>query len=456
MTTLRSLAALATLAAFTAAAEPVIRIEPGPVVLDGNAVHVSIAGVPPGSEVTLSAQRWFAPVSTQRPRPRLFRSEAVFKADGEGRVDLRTAPSLRGTYLGPDARGPFWSMQPVAGVERAEPGSVDTSEVRFELHVATAQQATARVRLVPSLPEVKTVAVESLPGAVFATLPGAKKRPAVVIIGGSEGGSLVTTAAAPLASHGFAVLALPVFSPPDPRTGAREIPALPAEWADMPVETLDRARAWLATRPEVDAKRIALHGTSMGALLVLLGAAHLEWPAAVVASVPSDLVWDGWGPGVELGTRSTFSLRGKPLPFVPLVGYEEELKGFERQEPVILRRTFERGRAKYPDRVASARVPVERIRVPLLVIAGDDDQMWPSGAMARNIVESRKAAGLETEALIFRDAGHSLYDTGYAPTTTYNTGLRKTGGTPEANARAQAESGTRTIEFLRRALGGTP
>jgi dienelactone hydrolase len=438
--------------AFTASAEPAIRIDPGPVVLDGNPIHLSIAGVPPGTEVTLSAQRWFAPVSTQRPRPRLFRSEAVFRADDQGRVDLRSAPSLRGTFVGPDPRGMFWSMQPVAGVERAAPESVDTSEVRFELHVATKREATARVRLLPSLPEVKTIAVESLPGAVFATLPGATKRPAIVIIGGSEGGSLATTAAAPLASHGFAVLALPVFSPPDPRTGAREIPALPAAWADMPVETLDRARAWLATRPEVDSSRIGLHGTSMGALLVLLGAAHLQWPAAVVASVPSDLVWDGWGPGVELGTRSTFSLRGKPLPFVPLVGYEEEMKGFERNEPVILRRTFEQGRAKYPDRVAPARVPVERIRVPILVIGGDDDQMWPSGSMARNIVESRKAAGLKTEALIFRDAGHSLYDTGYAPTTTYNTGLRKTGGTPEANARAQAEAWTRTIEFLRRAL----
>jgi hypothetical protein len=76
--------------------------------------------------------------------------------------------------------------------------------------------------------------------------------------------------------------------------------------------------------------------------------------------------------------------------------------------------------------------------------------------MNRRIVESRKASGLETEAMIFPNVGHLLYDTGYSPTTQYNSGLRKTGGTPEANARAQAKVWTQTIEFLRRSLGVNP
>lgn len=140
---------------------------------------------------------------------------------------------------------------------------------------------------------------------------------------------------------------------------------------------------------------------------------------------------------------------GKPLPFIPLVGYEEEIRGFERKEPVILRRTFERGRSARPDLAAKARVPVERIRVPVMVMGAYDDQMWPSGQMAQNIVERRLEAGLETDALLFPDAGHSLYDTGYSPTTGYNAGLRKTGGTPKSNARAQSEVWPRTIRFLK-------
>lgn len=401
----------------------------------------------------LSAERWFAGLSAQRSGPRLMRSEAVFLADAQGRVNLRTARPTRGTYEGADPRGLFWSMVPVPGLPRATVGTVSTSEVRVTL-LSLGSRDDARVELMPFDPQVQTRKAEGLPGAVLATLPGSRKRPAVILLGGSEGGSLITQDAAPLASRGFAVLALPIFSPPD-QTGSREIPELPAAWADLPVETLDKARDWLSRQPDVDAHRIALHGTSMGALLALLGAVHLPWVAGVVASVPSDVVWDGWGPGVELGKRSTFSVAGTPLPFVPLVGYEQELQGYARNEPVVLRRAFERGRAARPDLAAKARVPVERIRVPLMVIGSYDDQMWPSGHMAQNIVERRLEAGLETEALIFQDAGHSLYDTGYSPTTSYNTGLRKTGGTPKANARAQAEVWPRTIRFLRQVLAVT-
>ena len=39
---------------------------------------------------------------------------------------------------------------------------------------------------------------------------------------------------------------------------------------------------------------------------------------------PTDVVWEGWGPDVEPGKRSSFALNGKPLPFVPYVDFEEE------------------------------------------------------------------------------------------------------------------------------------
>lgn len=429
---------------------PALHVEPGPSVLDGEPVHIHMTGAVPGSLVTLTAERWFAGLSTQRKRPQLMRSEAVFMTDPSGRVDLRTATPLRGSYQGIDPRGLFWSMMPVPHVERASPEAVDTTQVTLRLHAEDAVAET-RVRLLPALPAVRVLPADGLPGAVFASLPGGRKRPAVILIGGSEGGSLITQAAAPFASHGLAVLALPVFSPPD-RSGAREIPDLPAAWVDMPIETLNRARDWLAARPEVDASRIAVHGTSTGALLAMLGAVHLPWVRAVVANVPSDVVWDGWGPGVPPEQRSMFSLRGDPLPFVPTVGYDDEIRGHERNVPVIIRRVFERGRAANPARAAKARIPVERITVPMMVIGAYDDQLWPSGQMAQSIAERRFEAGLTTETLLFPGAGHLLYDTGYAPTTGYNTGLRKTGGTPQANAAAQAEVWVGTLRFLKRVL----
>jgi hypothetical protein len=128
-------------ASLACAAQPAIHIEPGPVVLDGEPVHVRIEGIPPRGEVTVTAERWFAPLSVERSAPRLMRSEAVFVADDVGRVDLQSAAPVRGTYSGVDGRGLFWSMQTVVGVQRAAPGSVDTGEVRFQLHGKNAPAA---------------------------------------------------------------------------------------------------------------------------------------------------------------------------------------------------------------------------------------------------------------------------------------------------------------------------
>jgi hypothetical protein len=89
----------------------------------------------------------------------------------------------------------------------------------------------------------------------------------------------------------------------------------------------------------------------------------------------------------------------------------------------------------------------------LLVVGGQDDQIWASGMMAQNIAERRAAAGLETVALIFPDAGHALSGTGWMPTTQYNADPTKVGGTPEANAHAQAIAFPQTIAFLKRTLG---
>lgn len=286
---------------------------------------------------------------------------------------------------------------------------------------------------------------------MFARLPGDKPRPALIVLGGSEGGGSIADAAAPFASHGFAVLALPYYSPPD-ADGVRELPALPAGMVELPVETLDRAYAWLAKRGDVDATRVGVHGTSVGATFAVLGAVHLDWVDAVVASVPSDVVFDGWGPDIAEGSRSAFSLRGRPLPFVPQIGDEAETARAGQGLAVHVRRVYERGRAAHPDLAVRARIPVERIRGAVMVIGAYDDQMWPSGTMAQAMAERRIEAGLSVTALLFPDAGHTLHQTGYHPTAHYHQRLRKVGGSPAADARAQAQAWQATIRFLKDAL----
>lgn len=428
-----------------------LRTEPRESVLEGEPIRILAEGLRPDEEVSLRAERWYAGLSTTTRPARRFRSRITLRADAEGRIDLDRMPPLSGSYEGIDPRGLFWSMAPLPETAAAA-GSVDTTRVDLVLQRKAGAALQTSIRLLPALPQVAVTPVAGLPGAVFARLPGATRRPALIVLGGSEGGGSIADAAAPFASHGFAVLALPYFSPPDD-DARQELPELPAGLVEMPVEFLDQAHAWLAKQDSVDISRVGVHGTSVGATFALLAAVHLDWVDAVVASVPSDVVFDGWGPGIAEGSRSAFSVQGKPLPFVPQIGYEEEMARAARGLEVRVRKAYERGRAARPDLAVAARIPVERIRGEVMVIGSYDDQMWPSGMMAQQLAERRIEAGLPVTALLFADASHLLYDTGYAPTTTRNLGLRKVGGSPVADARAQAKAWPATLRFLAEALG---
>jgi dienelactone hydrolase len=418
-----------------------LRTSPRGEVLEGEPVAIVADGLQPGEEVTLRAERWYAPLSTAAKPPRLFRAEARFRADARGRIDSTASASLGGSYVGVDARGMFWSMTPLDD-PRSVPHEANTREVRLSLTRAQGHSLECSVRLLAASREVVVETVDALPGATFASLPGDDAKPALIVLGGSEGGASIGAAAAPFASHGFAVLALPYFAP------ERDVAGLPEAMVEQPLEYLASAYRWLTRKAGVDASRVGLHGTSLGATYALLGATRFAWVDAVVASVPSDVVIDGWGPGIAEGTRSAFSWRGEPLPFVPSMGYDAEMQ----RDEIHVRRVYERGRAAFPERAVRARIPVETIRGAVMVIGAYDDQMWPSGMMAQNLAERRLEAGLAVSAHLYPDAGHALYPTGYDPTTTYGQRRQKVGGTPAANAMAQADAWQSTLRFLRREL----
>jgi dienelactone hydrolase len=433
------------------AAAQTLRVQPGPELLAGEPMAIAVEGLAAGAEVTLRTTRQVAEFTGAT---RTYRAEARFTADAAGRIDLATAAPLPGgSYRGADLRGLFWSMNPVQGVEAPPPRQVRLEVLKADGSPLTQTTLTLRA----ALPEVQQRSVEPFAGALFATLPGTAKRPALILLGGSEGGSLITRDAPVWASRGYAVLALPYYSPggfsasgPTPP----ELPTLPAAFADIPLERLEAARDWLARQPEVDTTRIGVMGTSKGAEFALLAATRMPWLKAVVAVVPTDVVWEGWGPGVAPGTRSSFAWKGEPLPFVPYLGFGEEFAGLATGADVKIRRPQDKGRAANPGRVAPARIPVERISAPVLVAGAHDDQVWDSGGMAQAIADTRRKAGLPTVALVFADAGHALGGPGLAPTTQFNAGPMKMGGTPDATARAQAQTFEATVAFLRRHLSG--
>lgn len=293
----------------------------------------------------------------------------------------------------------------------------------------------------------RTEAVAAFPGAVFASTPGVR-RPALIVLGGSEGGDETAKSFAPLlAGLGYSVLGLPYYDPGyDP---AHKIAGLPRAFVNIPVDRLQAARDWLATRPEVDPQRIGIWGVSKGAEFAMIAATRFNWVKAVVAVVPSDVVWEGWGDWTaKSGTTASFAWQGKPLAFMPYEGMDVELAKAARGEDMALRRVHDLGRARHPDRYAAARIPVERYTGSLLLIAGDLDRIWPSAQMARAIAARRTQNGLSTDLVVYPDAGHALGGDG----TAVEPSAVKLGGTLDAITRDRRDAWARTRAFLAAAL----
>jgi dienelactone hydrolase len=430
------------------------QIKPANPVLQGDAMSIQLKGVAPNASVKIAAERPYK--SWGGAKTMIYRSEAIFSADVNGDIDLATTPAQArsGTYKGADLRGLFWSMQPTKTEALKD---AKTSVVNIVASIADKEIASANVEFIAHSALLKTEKLDKFPGAIFSTIPRDAKRPAIIVLGGSEGGnSSVNDAALRFASRGFAAMSLPYYSPKQWPDMKQEVPGLPANFVNIEINRLNEARNYLRTRADVDGERIAIYGVSKGAEFVLLAATNFAWVKSAVAVVPSDVVWEGWGEGVAPGTTASFALNSKPFAFTPYKDFGEEFMGFQTGADVRIRRPQDKGRAANPAAAAAARIPVEKYKGALLVIGGQEDQIWNSAMMAHNIAERRAAVvtptKLDTVSLIYTDAGHYLSGNGYAPTTQYDAGPNKSGGTPEGNAKAQADAWEKTIQFLQRTL----
>src|SRR5262249_29424026 len=109
------------------------------------------------------------------------------------------------------------------------------------------------------------------------------------------------------ASLGYTCLGLAYF----------RAPGLPSRLDDVPLEYFGKALSWMKQRPEVKADAIGVVGVSRGGELALIVAATLPHVKAVVAQVPSGVVWPG-DPGWPETEAGPWTLGGKELSYVPL------------------------------------------------------------------------------------------------------------------------------------------
>ena len=274
---------------------------------------------------------------------------------------------------------------------------------------------------------------------------GTGPAPGVLLLGGSEGG-LHEWDAQLLAAEGFTVLALAYF-------GA---PGLPPGLVDIPVELFSRGLDLLADQPSTD-HRFGVVGGSRGGEAALLVASHDSRVGAVVSVVGSGLVTQGIdfarGSLLEIlaAPTSSWTLGGRPLPYLPYTVTDELRLLVEQQRPVPLSLAFLPPPTD-PAELDRVSIPVERIRGPVLLLSAEDDRNWPSAAYSQVAADRLAGHPHWFEHRILRGAGHTIAGPPGAPfTTTLSPGPGVTfemGGTAEVNTRARAECWAATAAFL--------
>ncbi|WP_200958519.1 acyl-CoA thioester hydrolase/BAAT C-terminal domain-containing protein [Terrabacter sp. Root181] len=176
----------------------------------------------------------------------------------------------------------------------------------------------------------------------------------------------------------------------------------PAAIWEYPLEAFAPAVATLVARCD----RVVLVGASKTAEAFLAYAADDPAVDAVVALAPSHVVWAnvGAGPDGELRPQhSSWSRGGAPLPFVP---YDDDADPLG--DPPAFTPVYAQSLRSAGDRVAAATIPVERFFGDVLLVAGGDDQVWPSVTFARAVQARRKALDLPTTLVTHPDAGHRV------------------------------------------------
>jgi dienelactone hydrolase len=414
--------ALITLCLFgtSAVSAQTLEVKPARVLVDKQAV-IRAKGLQPHERVTIAAH-------LVDGGGQLWQSQAEFIADADGIVDTSKQSPSKGSYDAVSAMGLVWSMMPKAKHVNSYESSRELGPqlVDFSLLESGKPVANAQLQQIMVGDDVHRVIVKGRPhGVLFA--PGASgPHPAVLVVGGSEGGAPLAKAAW-LASHGFAAFALGYFRYED----------LPADLSDIPLEYFGQALAWMMQRPEIDPERIAIVGTSRGGELALQLGSMYPQIKAVVAYVPADVRY----PACCGNTRVPYAWtwKGQPLAFAP---------------PRSVLTSEIRMRAA---------IPVENTRGPVLLIGAEDDGIWRSSEMAEAVADRlhRAQFAYQVEVLKYAHAGHragrpEIVPTWHAVTRHPVSGRQiDLGGSAHGDAESTLDAIPKVLNFLNQALSNT-
>ncbi|XP_062848309.1 peroxisomal succinyl-coenzyme A thioesterase-like isoform X1 [Trichomycterus rosablanca] len=366
-------------------------------------------------------------------------------SDASGTAKVSTNASLGGSYSGVEPMGLLWSMKPVPG---SRPGlrfrkkdvykPTDVKISVYEGHLTKGFQEKSPLASVVAerwytTPGIRRVDVteKGLKGTLFIP-PGPGPFPGILDLWGG-GGGLVEYRSALLASRGYVSFSLEYIGRVD--TNGRPY--------NVDNEYFEAAYTVLNQHPQVCPERVAVLGLSFGVSVALGMAAYSSviQPRCVVCVSGSHVM------PVNGSLADVFSAIKKNV----------KNTRYDDQKRIIWRDLL----LPIPDD-PSKKVEMGRIKCPVLLIVGEDDQNWPASESAEDMKQMMDKAGNShlLTILSYPGAGH-LIEPPYSPhTRSSNFKLLEArttvvvlwGGQMEPHSQVQEDSWHKTLAFLEQHL----
>jgi dienelactone hydrolase len=332
-------------------------------------IAIALRDFAPRQRVSVTATQTYAEAAR-------WQSRATFISDNDGQVDVTRQAPVSGAYEGVEPMGLFWSMDRLPSEALpAPPGAIMLPmPIRLEAEGTDGRRAEITIVRRVAGPGVTrhVIRTDGLVGTLFLP-PGVGPHPALLVLSGG-GGGIEEFRGAILASHGYAALALGHFA----------VEGRPRGLVNIPLEYFERAISWIRAQPWFDDRLLAVWGASRGGELALLLGATFPEINAVAAWVPSGVLFGALGfaePG-DARPPVAWTFRGKPLPYLQENNTSGDPPPVREPGRPVAYTPFYRSQLHDARAVERATIPVEKIRGPVQLVSGVDDQMWPSSDLA--------------------------------------------------------------------------
>ncbi|XP_041637297.1 peroxisomal succinyl-coenzyme A thioesterase-like [Cheilinus undulatus] len=416
---------------------PILSVVPNRALVD-ETFKVVVENLPPTSPVTLHSLH-------HSEDKDFWEAYGHYISDHRGLVNVSEDMSFGGTYSGKEPMGLLWSMRP-------EPGSRKGLRLR-KMNVSTpvlvhisvySGHVTEGFRKLPPLasalaerwymaPGVRRIDVreKKMRGTLFIP-PGPGPFPGLLDIWGG-GGGLVEYRAALLASRGYATLALEYFAPGKLQS------------ANVELDYFEAAFHILEDHPQVISDKVGIFGLSLGAIfaIYLMAESTVIKPRCCVC----------------VSGHHFYPVGETLAKFFKLLGKHFE-KGVDDGAMVWKSTSPPAG-----EDCLSKKVDVGKIKCPVLMVSGIDDQNWPTVDSVEDINQMMQAAGNNhlLFTLKYPGTGH-LIEPPFSPlfrTTVFLNPTEKcdtdsVGGQTKPHADAQEDSWRKILAFLHHHLNSSP